>query len=173
MGCLRRDPTFFCFYNDKVLTLISRIAVVTGEIIAVVVSWKKAIGTVRQAIRYDLRLSLSTALVQNGTVLFLGLLALNIYQILTYTIPGLFALSSGDPFVEPLPAVLMSRFILNLKQAAVETDLESTVNNSTLQFSSNILVGNMGESLDLGDDPEPVVENHSFTAEMHNDIECI
>ena len=46
--------------------LCSRIAVIIGETIALVVSWRKAMGTVQEAIRHNLKVSLSRTLIQNG-----------------------------------------------------------------------------------------------------------
>ena len=51
--------------------LSSRIAVIVGETIALIVSWQKAMGTVREAIRHDVNVSLSRALIQNGGRIFI------------------------------------------------------------------------------------------------------
>lgn len=49
-----------------IAVLCSRIAVIIGETIALVVSWRKAMGTVQEAIRHNLKVSLSRTLIQNG-----------------------------------------------------------------------------------------------------------
>ena len=66
----------------------------------------------------------------------------------------------------------MSRFILNLKEAADEPDQESTVNKSTVRFNSNRLIGNMGESLDLDNETEALEEETgSIEAHSHSGVE--
>jgi hypothetical protein len=48
--------------------------------------------------------------------------------------------------------MLISRFMLNLRQAdgILHTTRQDTVNRSTIRFNADILVGNMGESLQFG-----------------------
>jgi hypothetical protein len=63
--------------------------------------------------------------------------------------------------------VLISRFMLNLRQADGASDT-TTQNRSTIRFNMNNLVGNMGESLEFGtnnydDDTEDNVDESTAT----------
>jgi hypothetical protein len=61
--------------------------------------------------------------------------------------------------------MLISRFMLNLRQANETSDGATTHNRSTIRFDVNNLVGNMGESLQFGtrsydDDTEDSVDEN-------------
>lgn len=43
-----------------------RLAVIAADIIALAVSWKKAVGTVREAARFNLEVSISGVLIRDG-----------------------------------------------------------------------------------------------------------
>lgn len=61
-----------------------------------------------------------------------------------------------------LSSTLVCRFMLNLKDAAYRPEMCSTLHISTIRFNTNVLIGNLGESLDFatGHD-ECVMEEHS------------
>ncbi|KAI0092954.1 hypothetical protein BDY19DRAFT_398879 [Irpex rosettiformis] len=136
---------------EGTVSLGVRLAVIAADIIAVIVNWRKAIGTVREASRLNIKVPLSMALIQNGTMLFLGLLGLNILEIVSNTVPNAQIVAPGNSLIAPLSSILMCRFMLNLKQ--VDSPGQSTgrsAHMSTIHFNSDLLVGNLGESLELG-----------------------
>ena len=70
------------------------------------------------------------------------------------------------------------RFILNLNEAADRTGRDGTVHMSIIRFNSDILIGNLGESLNLGsdepeldvedDNPRPSYEAHGGDVELQS-----
>lgn len=53
--------------------------------------------------------------------------------------------------------------MLNLKEAAYRPELCSTLHISTIRFNTNVLIGNLGEPLDLAaEHDECAVEEHSL-----------
>ncbi|KAI0353399.1 hypothetical protein OH77DRAFT_627554 [Trametes cingulata] len=107
----------------------------------------------QSATRTDAGTSLVTLLLRDGTVYFLLLLILNIAQII------LAALVPGDNFIaffiSPLTSILISRFLLNLREVAqgsepVHAEASETAIMSTrfpsIHVSSDVL-GNMGATL--------------------------
>ncbi|KAI0777959.1 hypothetical protein BC629DRAFT_1594680 [Irpex lacteus] len=129
-----------------------------ADCLVLAITWNKAIGAVRAASRHNLKVPLNAVLIRDGTFFFLALLALNIYEILSNNIPSL-SLSTSNSLLTPLNAIIISRFMLNLRQVAeVEQSSVSagTAHRSTLLFNADVIVGNMGESLnfDVNSDEE-------------------
>ncbi len=62
-----------------------------------------------------------------------------------------------------LSSTLVCRFMLNLKEAAYHPELCSTLHISTIRFNANVLIGNLGEPLDLAAEHEEcTVEEYSL-----------
>ncbi|KAI0084405.1 hypothetical protein BDY19DRAFT_909879 [Irpex rosettiformis] len=100
---------------------------ILADLIVLVVTWMKTAGTVRKASYLNIKVPLSELLIRDGTLYFL------------------------------LNSIVISRFMLSLRQTSEQHTgaLGSSVaQQSTVHFNSNvsdILVGNMGESLMLGE----------------------
>jgi hypothetical protein len=58
-----------------------------------------------------------------------------------------------------LQPILISRFMLNLRQAAENPGPESTTHRSTIRFNMSIPIGNIGESLEFATQPESDDDN--------------
>ncbi|KAI0085171.1 hypothetical protein BDY19DRAFT_909283 [Irpex rosettiformis] len=120
-----------------------------------------------------------------------ALLAINIIQILANTVASLPEVlrhhsntwkitSLGSPYSNlslsalflirrRLTAIIVSRFILNLRQAVKEPGMpNNTTNRSTIHFNSDILVGDLGQSLKFGaeyDESDLMVDDSGRTVE--------
>ncbi|THG95136.1 hypothetical protein EW026_g6455 [Hermanssonia centrifuga] len=92
-----------------------------------------------------------TLLLRDGTLYFLLILFMNVAEIMVETVNGASALSPVSEFLALIPPILISRFLLNLRQIDNDDDEEAEVTHvSTLGFRASVSVGNMGESLDHG-----------------------
>ncbi|KAI0705162.1 hypothetical protein BC835DRAFT_558114 [Cytidiella melzeri] len=101
----------------------TRGSVVLANVIVLVVTWTKAMGTVREASHLNPKAPLSKTLIRDGTLFFI------------------------------IPPIIISRFTLNLRQENhTSEDLRSSQESaaprkSIIRFLADILIGKMGESL--------------------------
>jgi len=142
------------------LTIGTRVAVILSDLIVLVVTWSRTYAMKREANRLNLKTPLVTMLLLDGTAYFVVLLMLNILQIATIT-TNVF-LDTANFFTTPISSIIISYFLLNLRQVA-ETSAENDIDNgrpsfirsqlghrhlpqqSSMRFAS--FVGNMGEML--------------------------
>ncbi|THG98181.1 hypothetical protein EW026_g3951 [Hermanssonia centrifuga] len=138
---------------DIRVTLGTRLSVIVADIIVLALTLQKTFGHRIDAIRAGVQTPLSALLLRDGTVYFATLLSLNIVQVLIRTV------DSSDPvsqLIETLTPILISRFLLNLRQ------LGEPENETQSRFNSRVsipgfrvptlesVVGNMGADLDHG-----------------------
>ncbi|KAI0084028.1 hypothetical protein BDY19DRAFT_910114 [Irpex rosettiformis] len=169
------------------VSLGTQIVVILADVIVLAITWKSALGTMREASRLKIKTPLSMVLVRDdsrdltGTCFFFttlrALLVINVLLILSTNIPALVTISSaGSTLGGPLSSIIVSRFLLNLKQAG--SSQGSNVSNtgtmlrmSAVHFNSEIFVGNLGESLDLGIEDE--VDGADLDGmENLNEVDC-
>ncbi|EIW58126.1 uncharacterized protein TRAVEDRAFT_148174, partial [Trametes versicolor FP-101664 SS1] len=126
------DPTFGCLVEvnltvpqAKTVTILSRVPLIVADILVIAVTWF----TMRRRVLRDepgfrSPLTLSTILLRDGTIYFIILLILNVLH-LTLTMISLvipFDPSSQVTTVtEPVTAVLVSRFLIDLQTASRKT----------------------------------------------------
>ncbi|EKM51647.1 uncharacterized protein PHACADRAFT_199151 [Phanerochaete carnosa HHB-10118-sp] len=140
---------------DYIITLDQEISVLCGDVIVVVSTLVKTFQQWRESRRLKLKLSASSLLLRDGTVYFILLLALNVAQILTAETPATTLTASATQFITTMPSVLISRFILNLRQLSQTDSTESTADVDRFSRFSvpnfrvpSDLLGNIGEPLD-------------------------
>ncbi|OCH92598.1 hypothetical protein OBBRIDRAFT_421936 [Obba rivulosa] len=134
-----------------VLAIVSRVSTIVSDLLVLWATWYKTFMT-----RKLFPDPLLKMLLRDGTVYFLALLALNVLNIVGWS-TNVFIFSVED-FTTPLSSVIMSHFLMNLRQLAhgdgeVTADIVSSIRNdsshtSNLRFSS--FIDNMGELLDHG-----------------------
>ncbi|KAI0092957.1 hypothetical protein BDY19DRAFT_399086 [Irpex rosettiformis] len=156
-------------------SLVTYLSMIAAEVIALVVSWRKAAGTVREVSQLNSQFPLVKVLVQDGIVLFLVLLVTNIFQIVIDNVQVLDAFIGGTVLLPSFSTIMMCRFIMNLNEAADRPGRNSTVHMSVIRFNSGILVGNLGESLHLGNEETSLDvdedSSHCIVDELQDDIE--
>jgi len=123
---------------------------------------------VRNATRaFNVKPGLSSVILRDGTAYFLLLLLLNIIQIVVaVTDVGENAIAY---FVSPLTSILISRFLLNLREVSysaqdlrtAEPSLILTSHLSDIHFASNV-VGNLGAPLRHGHRQNTSVDGDSY-----------
>ncbi|KAI0804530.1 hypothetical protein BC629DRAFT_1590792 [Irpex lacteus] len=137
------------------LELRTRIAATIADIIVLVITWRKAIGTLKHARYIGIRVPLSEILIRDGTFFFLALLVLNVYEILAdNVVPRSRCYRNRQSILNPARLFSedpsLSWLILDAEeQSLTSRDLPS---GSTIRFNSHTLIGNMGEPLSFGED---------------------
>ncbi|EMD39746.1 hypothetical protein CERSUDRAFT_92236 [Gelatoporia subvermispora B] len=144
-----------CSYIIKV-TIATRVCVIASDAIVLLVTWYKTYKIKRLADQNDVETPLVTMLLRDGTLYFAALLVLNIFNIVGW----IFVFSVQD-FTTPLSSVIISHFLMNLRQASSTGNQEMTSQSwsdeqgrspaVSLRFAS--FIDNMGESLTHGYDP--------------------
>ncbi|EKM56299.1 uncharacterized protein PHACADRAFT_207577 [Phanerochaete carnosa HHB-10118-sp] len=130
----------------------TRCSLIVADIIVLVLTWIKSFAHFKEMHRLNLRLSISAVLLPDGNIL----LALNIWDLLTYTNPSLGdAANYADIFVLYMPPLLVQRFMLNLRQLNHTASQSSSDPQHFSRFSVSFrvpsdLLGNIGEPLDHG-----------------------
>ncbi|KZT00362.1 uncharacterized protein LAESUDRAFT_732297 [Laetiporus sulphureus 93-53] len=140
-----------CGYNNREsiaiqnkLILIMRICAAASDLIVLLVTWFKTSGLAIEVRRLRLRGSMATVLIRDGEALLL----LNILEIVIkvrYENSQNYA-GYVTIFLPPISSILISRFILNLRQVSLGSMGLNTISHSTLNtrdFTSR-LVGNFG-----------------------------
>ncbi|KAI0940620.1 hypothetical protein AcW1_003768 [Taiwanofungus camphoratus] len=99
----------------------------------------------------NVKVSMITLLLRDGTIYFGVLFGLNVIQIILYTTD---ALAYSSLFITLITSILLSRFFLNLRQvhspkSSVEDTLVTSSHVSDLHFASGV-VANMGAPLRTG-----------------------
>ncbi|KAI0669609.1 hypothetical protein C8Q78DRAFT_977205, partial [Trametes maxima] len=150
------------------VVIAGRICLIVGDLLVLIITWHSTYAIRRAAHDGQLRMSLTKAILKDGTLYFACLLILNVANIIVNAVPNSSAVSA---FQDPITSILVSRFLLNLRDTSggVDVDMGSTrpsfvrsyrdhrrTTASTLQFSG--FMDPMGADLDHGltsvsDDP--------------------
>ncbi|KAL1951190.1 hypothetical protein VTO73DRAFT_339 [Trametes versicolor] len=93
-------------------TIASRVCLIVGDLIVLIVTWHSTFGITRAARVANIRMSLTTAILKDGTLYFACLLILNVVNIIVNAVPNSSAVSA---FQDPVTSILVSRFLLNLR----------------------------------------------------------
>ncbi|KAI0083648.1 hypothetical protein BDY19DRAFT_976757 [Irpex rosettiformis] len=110
-----------------IVSLALRITNIAADAIALIVAWRKAIGSVREASRRCVRVPLSEVLIRDGD----GFLAINVVQLLWDNIWHDGRPNYMVPLANMLPSILMCRFMLNLRQAANQNSKSASAHASS------------------------------------------
>lgn len=141
--------------TDEMLVHATRISVIIADALVLVLTWVKTFHTVREAARLKMKVDVTTMLLRDGTIYFFVLLAINIAIIATASTTA----SYISPFLTNLTPVLISRFMLNLRElgggtpgSAPDADTSegrfSQFSAPAFRVPSSALVGNLGADLE-------------------------
>ncbi|KAI0769558.1 hypothetical protein BC629DRAFT_1442237 [Irpex lacteus] len=129
------------------VSLISRISVIIGDILVLVVTWTKTAESYREVRRLKMKAPIAAMLIRDVRSV---LLVINVLEVFGANVPILFSSNIIEPFFQILPPIIVCRFFLNLRQVKPAGNSWVSGNQShSLRF-----VGNMGESLQFGEDEE-------------------
>ncbi|KAI0806690.1 hypothetical protein C8Q74DRAFT_1442691 [Fomes fomentarius] len=113
------DPMFGCLGFDtesehtfKMLTIATRISVITADVLLILVTWIKFPRGSRLPEQ-----SFGYVLYRDGTIYFVSLLLLNVMHLVLTVVEVEDPYSNVLSFTQPLTTILVSRFLLNLQAA--------------------------------------------------------
>ncbi|KIP02559.1 hypothetical protein PHLGIDRAFT_26538 [Phlebiopsis gigantea 11061_1 CR5-6] len=137
-------------YSDELdidLTYLSRSCLIAADTIVLACTWSKTFRQYRYARRINMTSSITKCLLRDGNLVFL--LILNIIQIVTFNSTS----APLGPFISTIPSILVSRFIMNLRQAGTPAATFSTPDSSALPSAPAFVVppsyiGAIGGDLD-------------------------
>ncbi|EMD36546.1 hypothetical protein CERSUDRAFT_95835 [Gelatoporia subvermispora B] len=165
--CVLEIKTFQLVLGMIVLLIATRACAIAADLLTLVVTWSSTYRIKRDADKANVKASLATLLLRDGTVYFIILLALNAMHMASYLTNTFVNISW---FLVPISSILISRFLLNLRQvyhpmnidtarpSFVRSLYQSQSQMSDLRFASTF-IGNMGAPLDY----------NSFSADMDDD----
>ncbi|OCH92593.1 hypothetical protein OBBRIDRAFT_886094 [Obba rivulosa] len=157
--CKPRFQTHGVSLMDFQVAISTRVCAIFSDLIVLAVTWYKTYRLKRLADQNNVETPLVTMLLRDGTLYFLALLVLNVLSIVGWA-TNVFVFSVQD-FTTPLSSVIISHFLMNLRQASSTGNEEPSTtlpwigdqNGSpvaSLRFAS--FIDNMGESLSHGSD---------------------
>ncbi|KAI0818721.1 hypothetical protein BC629DRAFT_1463743 [Irpex lacteus] len=126
------------------LTLTTRIAVILGDVLVLAVTWMKTAYVYKEALQLNLWAPYATILFRDGTIYFIGLLTLNVLDVLEFSIPTLWTLDIVQPFFIILPPMVVCHFILNLRQ--IKSSGGSSISGDQAARLQSF-IGNIGQPL--------------------------
>ncbi|EKM56285.1 uncharacterized protein PHACADRAFT_207564 [Phanerochaete carnosa HHB-10118-sp] len=154
---------------------------IAADIAVLALTWVKSFKQFQEMRRLELGSSISTVLLRDGSLYFVALLAMNILQLLTFT-DAFVEANYADAFLQFMPAVLVQRFMLNLRQLSFHTDDQESISDAqhfsllSINFRApSDFLGNIGEPLDYdqlelieddsGDSRSSVAEEQGYRPE--------
>ncbi|KAI0086571.1 hypothetical protein BDY19DRAFT_960599 [Irpex rosettiformis] len=98
------------------LSVTVRSSAIVADVLVLLVTWYKTFHVYREARRSGIKAHLAMLLIRDGTLYFTIFLGINILIALSANIPSLFSVGLGETLLVTLGPILISRFILNLRQ---------------------------------------------------------
>lgn len=157
IGTLCNDIPLLSNDANIILLVLTRSCLIASDAIILVVTWLKTYRIKREADEVNVKTSIVTLLLRDGTIYFGVLLILNVLH-LVLSLTNVFL--DVTYFVTSLSSIIISRFLLNLRQIGLSghdenqrpSFVHSVVPNShisDIRFRSTIM-GNIGASLSHG-----------------------
>ncbi|KAJ8473870.1 hypothetical protein ONZ51_g7598 [Trametes cubensis] len=137
------------------VTIASRTCLIVGDLIVLAVTWQSTFNIARAARMARMRVSLTYSILTDGTLYFVCLLILNVVNIVVNVVNNDSAVSA---FQDPITSILVSRFLLNLRDvhdtsdtrpSFVQSQREGATHATTVQFAE--FVRPMGADLAFDD----------------------
>ncbi|KAJ3558484.1 hypothetical protein NM688_g903 [Phlebia brevispora] len=146
-----------------VVTLVAVLTSIATDIAAIVTTWIKTYRHVREAASLGVNVGFSATCLHYGTLYFLVIVVLHLANLLLLIVPSFRTANPMTTFTEILPNVVLSRFLINLRQ--VENGETSHMSHFS-RFSAPSfrvptlpdIIGNLGEPLVNGDH-DPIDED--------------
>ncbi|KAH9899782.1 hypothetical protein C8Q73DRAFT_663375 [Cubamyces lactineus] len=117
IGCVWLNTVPVHVYSS--LLIFTRSSVITADVLVLLITWWKTNDIRRLAAQTDVKVSLTSLIVRDGTMYFLVLLYMNTIHIvlsLTGACICIQRFTFTITFEEPLTTILVSRFLLNLRE---------------------------------------------------------
>ncbi|KAJ3545710.1 hypothetical protein NM688_g5595 [Phlebia brevispora] len=160
-------------YDTDYLTanLASVLCTIAADVIVIAVTWIKIYRHVRQASSAGISVGFSTTFLKYGTLYFIVIFAVNLTSGLILLVPALQLTSIIGIFTFSLPSVVLSRFLISLRQAEATKTSEITrfsqISVPHFHAPSNpAIIGNLGEP--LMDAEEDIIDGERVDAPLHH-----
>ncbi|KAJ3545263.1 hypothetical protein NM688_g5644 [Phlebia brevispora] len=139
------------------VNLASLLTTIAADVIAVGTILFKSYHHVRQAASVGVNASIGTTLLQYGILYFIVICVVNVADLLVSVVPAFRSTNVIDVFIDVLPSIVISRFLINLRQAnsAAPSDMTRFSHFSAPNFHVPTLpeiIGNLGEPLANSDE---------------------
>ncbi|KAJ3553969.1 hypothetical protein NM688_g3346 [Phlebia brevispora] len=136
-----------------IATLAAVLCTIAADGIAIATTWYKTYRRVREASSLGVNVSFSATLLQYGTLYFIVLFIVNLADGLFVLVPTLQSTNVFSAFVAVLPNIILSRFLINLRQADQPDANGAALSHfSAPNFRMPSIIGNLGETLSDGDE---------------------
>ncbi|KAJ3544280.1 hypothetical protein NM688_g5761 [Phlebia brevispora] len=139
------------------VAVTTRVAVIVADIIILIITWKKTFSTIKHANSIGVDVSISATVLRDGSVYFMIMLGLNIFQVICNTVSVDEYVAVPTILADIMSPLLISRFLINLRQddgiQEHESGTKEASHTTTVDFRRHTvhsMIGNMGESLDDG-----------------------
>ncbi|KAJ3536879.1 hypothetical protein NM688_g6776 [Phlebia brevispora] len=163
------DPVLgaMCYYNFLISPSIvfNIICAIAADIVVIIITWIKTYRHVKEASSIGVNVSFSATLLQYGTAYFIVLSVVNLLSTLILLVPSLQLVSPVGNFLEVLPNIVVSRFLINLGEGNAGSPSDTA--NSSMFSVPNFhiptlpsIVGNLGEP--LTDGSEEMTEDEAY-----------
>lgn len=163
-GTVCNNIPLFSTSTNVILLCVARASLITSDLIVLTVTWVKTYRIKQEAVEANMKTTTVTLLLRDGTFYFIVLLVINVLH-LTLSLTNVF--SDVTYFSTAMSSVIVSRFLLNLRQVHMEDNypdeqpsfVSSISRISDVRFASTV-VGNLGAPL-----------NYSSTFFTNGDVE--
>ncbi|KAJ3551703.1 hypothetical protein NM688_g4556 [Phlebia brevispora] len=134
------------------VALASVLSTITADVIAIAITWFKTYRHVREASSIGVNVDVGVALLRYGSLYFIVFFVVNLANGLVELVPSLTSAQPISTFTAVLPSIVLSRFLINLRQVdTAESSSATRVSHvSSLNFrrpSMPTIIGNLGEPL--------------------------
>ncbi|KAI0696085.1 hypothetical protein BC835DRAFT_894937 [Cytidiella melzeri] len=165
-GCGQRSSLNFggSVSSDEFLFIFGTLFSILFESVVIALTWMKTmdIQIMLQKTGTGLRTRVSYLLLRDGTTYFVTILSLNVLSLLSIRVQ---VFNNMPSLIDTLTSILVSRFMLNLRDSVSEGSTESGLHMSDMsdvRFASQRsfrLVGNLGNPIHIDDDDEDPVND--------------
>ncbi|KAJ3553151.1 hypothetical protein NM688_g3768 [Phlebia brevispora] len=166
------SPTLAFKLKSLKAVLSGLLTTVAADLVAIVTTWVKTYRHIRHAASVGVAVGFSATLIKYGTLYFIVLLLVYLLDLLVFLIPAAQTINVVGVFVNILPNVVLSRFLINLRE--VDSAENSTAPHfslfSVLHFRVRTLpdvIGNLGEP--LADDDEIFYDEEPYDPGLRED----
>ncbi|KAJ3483229.1 hypothetical protein NLI96_g6456 [Meripilus lineatus] len=151
-----------------IVQAVTRGSVVLTDLFVLGLTWAKTYNVKKAATQAGVRADLVTLIIRDGTLYFGIHLIINVVAVVTdYTLPS--GASPLADFANACPAVLFTRFILNLRTTNESDNAASgSLPNSTIDFARSV-TGNIGAPLEYTRSEDASVDEAYTSSEQEKE----
>ncbi|KAJ3557661.1 hypothetical protein NM688_g1346 [Phlebia brevispora] len=149
--------TLIYTFSGVSLPVATRAALIVVDALVVILTWIKTYDAYKTASSLNFRVPLLTLFFRDGTMYFVAVLLMNVMHILLQSVSVMQSLTPATLFFTTLTPILISRFLLNLRQldgaigTSDETYPSSEISIPGFRIPPSLITGNLGQTLEHGE----------------------